>query len=310
MVPHRIGFVGLGIMGKAMAANLIKAGYNVFVYNRTREKTREFENSGCTAVAMPKDLAGIADIVITMVTDEKAMDEALEGPTGLFAGNFGRRHSLRHLGPQCGCSEGQTLINMSTLPVSYTKNLAEKCLKSRIYFLDCPVTGSKPLAESGQLIILAGGDENLVERMKPVLLTMGKAIVYAGPAPNGTGLKLCMNLLVAQMTSGLCESAVLAKILEINPALIFEVLKESPALNCGYFKLKQDNVLNERFSPAFSLKNMLKDVRYMLKEAETGKQSLPVLETLEKLMAKSYNTGEGGQDLTVILKTLKDYYKN
>lgn len=292
-VPPRIGFIGLGIMGRAMALNLVNAGFNVTVHNRDRARTRYFADKGCGVASSPKDLAKACNVIITMVSDDEALDRVLRGPDGVFA----------------GAAAAAALINASTVSPECTRGVMHDCFKLGLKFIDCPVAGSKPLAESGKLVMLAAGEGKTVEEFHPVLLAMGKAVVYAGPAPAGTALKLCMNLIVAGMTSALAESAALAGSLGIDPKLIFSVLNESPALNCGYFRMKEANILNREFEPAFALKHMLKDVRFMLKAGAAGGQDLPVTGAIEKLMAKSYNTGYGGKDLSVVLQTLADYYR-
>ncbi len=279
-------------MGRAMAENLLKAGYNVSVYNRDRTKAAPFADKGCAVAATPGDLAKMCDIVFTMVADPAAMDAVLEGPEGVLSSGF----------------DGNILVNMSTVSVEYAQKLKDRCSLEKIKFIDCPVSGSKPLAESGKLIMLAGGDENTVEEIKPLLLAMGKAVIYAGPAPAGTALKLCMNLIVAGITSALAESATLAGRLGIDPKLIFSVLYESPALNCGYFKMKEHNILNKEFPPAFALKHMLKDARFMLAEASARGQRLPVTAAIAELMTAADKAGDGESDLTVILKTLAEDY--
>jgi len=276
-------------MGRAMAHNLVKAGFSVSVYNRTRARASEFEKLGCETAFTPRALAKACDTVITMVSDPAALDAVLEGPEGVFSAFMG----------------GNTLINMSTVSVEYTASLAKRCFTMGVKFADCPVSGSKPLAESGQLVILAGGEREIIEKLKPVLLALGRGVVYAGPAPCGTALKLCMNLIVAQLTTALAESAALANAMQISPELIFEVLNESPALNCGYFKAKKENILKQEYPAAFALKHMLKDTRFMLAEAGRAGLPLPVTEAVEKLMAKSYNNGYGDSDLSVIFKTLE-----
>ncbi|MEA3307651.1 MAG: NAD(P)-dependent oxidoreductase, partial [Elusimicrobiota bacterium] len=288
MIPPRIGFIGLGIMGSNMAKNILKEGYNLTVYNRDRLKTSEFCDFGCDRAITPKDLAQKTNIIITMVSDVKAMRDITQGPLGIFEAD----------------SPELTLINMSTVSPSYTKELALTCLKKRIKFIDCPVSGSKLQAKEKKLILLAGGDEEEIEKNKKLLLTMGKSVVNAGEHPSGSSLKLCINLIVGQLTSALCESSVLAETLEINPELIFNVLDESAALQCNYFNLKKQNILKKDYPPAFALKNMLKDLRFILEEAKIKKRQLPVTETLEKVMVKSYNTGKGNEDLTIIAETL------
>ncbi len=277
-------------MGRAMAMNLVKAGFQVSVYNRTRQRTTEFADAGCQVAATPRALAKMSDTVITMVTGPEAMEAVLEGPEGLVSAFAG----------------GNTLINMSTLPPEYTAALEKKCFMSGVNFLDCPVSGSKTAAEAGQLVILAGGRKETAERFSPVLKAMGRAVVYAGPSPAGTSLKLCVNLILAQLTTALAESAALARAQDLAPELIFEALALNPALNCGYFELKKENILKNDFPPAFPLKHMLKDVRFMLAEAEKRKIPLPVTEAVEGLMAKSYNSGYGEKDLTVVLRNLTE----
>ncbi|OGR41873.1 MAG: hypothetical protein A2X35_11215 [Elusimicrobia bacterium GWA2_61_42] len=289
-VPPRIGFVGLGIMGRAMAMNLVKAGFQVTVYNRTRQRTMEFADLGCDVAATPRALAKAADTVIIMVSDTTAMDAVMEGPEGVLSAFSG----------------GNTLINMSTLSPAYTAALAKKCYTAGVSFLDCPVSGSKPAAESGQLVILAGGEKTAVEKNGPVLKAMSRAVVYAGPAPAGTALKLCVNLIVAQLTTALAEAAVLASAQGLDPALIFETLAANPALNCGYFGLKKENILKMDFSPAFPLKHMLKDARFMLAEAAARKIELPVTAAAEALMSRAAASGYGDKDLSAVLLNLSE----
>ncbi len=289
-ITPRIGFIGLGIMGRAMALNLVKAGFQVAVYNRTRRNTAEFADLGCQVAATPRALAKVSDTVITMVSDTAAMDAVLEGPEGVLSAFLG----------------GNTLMNMSTLSPAYTAALAKKCFTAGVNFLDCPVSGSKPLAEKAQLVILAGGKEELVKKLEPVLKAMGGAVIYAGQPPAGTALKLCVNLVVAQLTTALAEAAALARAQNIAPELVFETLAQNPALDCGYFRMKKDNILKSNFTPAFPLKHMLKDTRFMLAEAAKTGLELPVTAAVEKLMTKSYNLGYGDQDLSVILRHLTE----
>lgn len=292
-IPPRIGFIGLGIMGRAMAKNLVKAGYQVTVYNRTRERTMEFADAGCAVAATPRALAKLADTVITMVSDPAAMDAVLEGPEGVLSAFMG----------------GNTLINMSTLSPDYTSALAKKCFTAGVNFLDCPVSGSKQAAENAQLVILAGGDEGTVKKCSPVLKAMGRAVIYAGPPPAGTALKLCVNLIVAQLTTALAESAALAEAQGIAPSLIFDTLTENPAMNCGYFSLKKGNILGKEYAPAFPLKHMLKDAGFMLAEAAARKMELPVTAAAEALMARAARSGYGDKDLSVILDELTEPLK-
>ena len=289
-IPPRIGFIGLGIMGRAMAMNLVKSGFRVSVYNRTRQRTIEFADAGCEVAATPRALAKMSDTVITMVSDPAAMEAVIEGPEGVASAFAG----------------GNTLINMSTLSPDYTAALAKKCFMAGVNFLDCPVSGSKGAAESGQLVILAGGEKSAVEKLSPVLKAMSREVIYAGPAPAGTALKLCVNLIVAQLTTGLAEAAALAEAQGIAPDLIFETLSANPSLKCGYFEVKKEKILKKQFPADFPLKHMLKDARFMLAEAAKKKLSLPVTAAVVSLMEKSYNSGYGDKDLSAVLSNLTE----
>lgn len=288
-IPKRIGFLGLGIMGRHMAFNLLNKGFKISVYNRTRSKTEEFSKAGCSVAATPKELSRISNTLITMVQDDEALLSVLEGPEGILA----------------GASPGTFLINMSTISRGCCLKIMEKCFEKGLKFIDCPVAGSKPLAEKGTLVLLCGAEKNDIEENRDILLSMGKAIVNPGPPPAGTGLKLCINLLLAQMTSGLCESAALAEKLSIDPSFIFETIKNSPALDCGYFRMKENNIIKGDFSPAFSVKNILKDLRYINRAAAEKGLELPVTGQEEKIFEKTYRAGFYNEDLCALLKILK-----
>ncbi|HUT86433.1 MAG TPA: NAD(P)-dependent oxidoreductase [Elusimicrobiales bacterium] len=288
----KIGIIGMGIMGSAMAKNLKKAGFDITVYNRTAEKTLPLKDMGCKVAKTPKEIAGETDITIVIVTNPSAVENVLTNTEGWFKG-------------EC---KNKVLVNMSTVGVEFTTKLNEMCRHHEVKLLDCPVSGSKVHVESASLVVLAGGDQKEIEKIKPMFLKLAKAVIYAGPVPNGSALKLCMNLITAQMTTATAESVVLANTLQINPKLIFDVIKQYSALNCGYFDIKSKNVLNDDYRPAFSLGNMLKDVKFMIREAGLRNQKLPVTESALKLMETSAEQGYKDKDLSVIAKTLVEKY--
>ena len=288
MNKDKIGFIGLGIMGRAMAANLVKAGYDVCVFNRTREKTVPFAEHGCGVSYTPKQLAGWCDVLITMVSDPAAVEAVMYGENGGFA----------------GLSKGKTYINMSTVSPEFTRQLAEKCSKEEITFLDCPVSGSKPLAESGTLAILAGGDDAAIIRYEPLLLSMGRKVIHAGPHPSGSYLKLAANLAMAQMTSAIAEGTAFAEACGINPALLFDTLEANPALCCKYFAMKRVPMLEKKFTPAFPLKHMLKDARFIMSAAEQHNIELPVSAQVLALIEKSAAKGHEDEDISSMYEGL------
>lgn len=255
-------------MGTVIAAGLHKSGYPLSVYNRTRERAAGFSAAGCAIAGVPGELAALSDVVIVMVSDEKAAAAVLTGPGGLLGAGF----------------TGKVLVSMSTLPVPFVNELAALCAREGVRFLDCPVSGSRAMAEAKQLVFLAAGDRLLVEELSPLLLAVGKDVVYAGLPPDGTGLKLCVNLILAQMTNALGEAVALARTLGIAPETIFEVMDRSPAFNCGFFRLKRESALGAGMDAPPLFRNMRKDVRCMLDEARKGGRRLPVLEALEKVL--------------------------
>jgi 3-hydroxyisobutyrate dehydrogenase-like beta-hydroxyacid dehydrogenase len=224
-----------------------------------------------------------------MVTDPSAVRDVLTGHQGLLRANVA----------------GKTLIQTSTIDEPSTLEFAKEAHAKKMFFLDCPVTGSKKQVEEAALILLAGGDDALIEKWKPLLLSMGKSIVHAGDIGKGTALKLCMNLIVAQMTTALCESVALAKAQNLAPKKIFDVLAQSPALGCGYFKIKEKALLEQQFAPAFSLRNMLKDVRFMDQAGKNHRLPLPVTQAVRFLMEAAVTDGYGDEDLTSVIKVLR-----
>ena len=292
-MKDKVGFIGLGIMGRAMAANLVKAGYDVCVYNRTREKTVPFAEHGCGVSYTPKQLAGWCDVLITMVSDPAAVDAVMEGTNGGFA----------------GLSKGKTYINMSTVSPEFTRQLAEKCAAAGITFLDCPVSGSKPLAEAGTLAIIAGGDNAAIIRYEPILLSMGRKVIHAGPHPAATYLKLSANLAMAHMTSAISEGTAFAESCGINSALLFDVLDSNPALSCKYFAMKRNLLIEKKFTPAFPLKHMLKDARFIMSAAEQHNLELPVTAAVLDLIEKSAEKGHANEDISAMYEGLTIHKK-
>jgi 3-hydroxyisobutyrate dehydrogenase len=285
-----IGVIGLGIMGLPMARHLCDAGYQVSVYNRTQAKVEEAKKFGAYAATSPRHLGERMDIVITMLTNPAAIRVVIEGPEGLLA------HPKKAL----------VWLQMSTLDITSTLGFARQAQEHGVIFVDCPVTGSKKQMEAAELILLAGASPEALQYVRPVLSRLGKTIIHAGKIGDGTALKLCMNLIVAQMTTALAEAVTLADTAGIDPALIFQVLRDSPALNCGYYAIKETAMLKPDFSPAFSLDNLAKDVGFMIQEAKARGAKLPVTEAVQALLQKAQAQGLGPQDLSSILIALRD----
>jgi len=283
-----VGFIGTGIMGLQMARHLAEAGYPVKVYNRTRAKAAPAKAFGAQIVNSPREAATDVRVLVTMVTDPEAVDGVMKGRDGFLASP----------------TPGVTWIQMSTLDIESILGFAKRAAAKGWRFVDCPVTGSKKQVEAAELILLAGAEEKDLQDMRPLISCMGKTIVHAGPVGAGTALKLCMNLIVAQMTTALAEAVSLGEATGVRPKDIFEVLRNSPALDCGYFRIKEDAILKQDFSPAFSLANMLKDVRFMTKEASERGTPLPVTEAVKQLLELAVRKGCADKDVMAVCRVL------
>lgn len=286
-----VGFIGLGIMGLAMARNASKAGFSVVAWNRSPARRAAALEAGLALLDTPADVATRADAVVVMVTDPAAVKQVLTAPKGVLSVDV----------------KGKALIQMSTIDPDTTHAVRTLAEDKGMGFLDCPVAGSKKQVEEAQLILLAGGPAGLLKKWEPLLLSMGKAIVHAGDVGQGTALKLCMNLIVAQMTTALAEGAALARAQGLSPSKIFDVIDASPALNCGYYQIKKRAFIEGDFAPAFSLSNMLKDVRFADHVAKTARVALPVNQAVRFLMEAASAAGYGAEDLTSVAKILKPH---
>jgi 3-hydroxyisobutyrate dehydrogenase-like beta-hydroxyacid dehydrogenase len=187
-MKEKIGFMGLGIMGTPMVANLLKAGYPVMVYNRTPEKADPLVKQGAGLASSPQALAKAADVVIAMVTGPEALNDLLWGPEGA-GGAF---------------NHNKVFVNMSSVAPRYTRQLAQELEPCGVIFIDAPVSGTKKPAEDGTLLILAGGPQDKVKELEPLLLAMGKKVIYCEAAGQGSMMKMFIN---GDDDGGLCRSS-------------------------------------------------------------------------------------------------------
>ena len=256
-----IGFVGLGIMGSAMAANLVRAGYAVTVWNRSADACRSLEEMGATVSASPRAVAERSGIVIAMMADPAAVTAVRDGTDGIIA----------------GLSHGSGFIDMSTVDAETALESARLAHNAGAQFLEAPVAGSRKPAEDAALTIMAAGDRQLYERALPLLEKLGKKILYLGDTGNASRMKLANNLVMAGMLTALCEGMALASRSGLDTAQLLEVL-DSGAVSNPMFRLKGPQIAaNSGFPPAFPLRHMQKDLRLALRLAE--EVSLPLFAT-------------------------------
>ena len=253
-----IGLIGLGLMGKPMGRNLLKAGFPLVVWNRTNAKAEDLVREGATLAANPRELAAQVNVLITIVSDPPAQEEVLWGKDGALA-------ALR---------AGSTLIDSSTISPELARREAAACAERGVHFLDAPVTGGTWGAEKGELVFMIGGKAEVLEHVKPVLEAVGKKFFLLGPNGAGQIVKLAMNLLLALQVDALAESLALVTAAGVPGERLIEVMQSSMARS-GVLDVKAPLLLKNEFPASFPLRLMHKDVRLALELAREKGVTLP-----------------------------------
>ena len=253
-----VGFIGLGLMGKPMAQNLLRAGFPLVVWNRTRSKADDLVRDGAKLAANPREAAAQADVLITIVSDPPALEDVLFGADGAMAG-------LR---------KGSLLIDSSTVSPETARRVAAACAERGVDFLDAPVTGGTWGAQKGELIFMVGGKAETLERAKPVLEAMGKKFFLLGPNGAGQTVKLGMNLLLALQVDAFAEALALVTAAGVPAERLLEVLQSSMARS-GVLDVKAPMMVKGEFPASFPLRLMHKDVRLALELAREHGVALP-----------------------------------
>ena len=286
--PARVAFLGLGIMGSRMAANLTRAGFDVVAWNRTRARAEELaDEHGMTVAATPAEAAEAAGTVITMVVDSPQVEEVLFGPSGAAG----------------GLPSGGLVIDMTTIAPTASRRLAERLARDGVGFLDAPVTGSAPRAEDATLTIMAGGAAEHFERAKPLLEAMGRLVLHVGPQGHGSMIKLLNNTVAAVNAAALAEALTMAETAELDLDALTAVMSAGSG-GSTMLDLKGGPMRERSFEPLFKLDHMLKDVRHCLAEARALGATLPLATRAEELYAKAAAGGRGEEDFAAVIEAL------
>ncbi|MBI3021463.1 MAG: NAD(P)-dependent oxidoreductase [Candidatus Omnitrophica bacterium] len=288
MTQPRIGFIGLGTMGTPMAANLVKVGFPLLVWNRTASKVEPLLRVGAKAGKGPAQVAAEVDVVIAMVSQPKDIEAVVLGPDGVVE----------------GIRPGSVLIDMSTVSPMTSRTLAGAVTTKQAEFLDAPVVGSKGPATEGTLVILVGGLPTTLERCRPILSVMGKTIIHAGGVGMGSALKLATNLMLAHLGAGFAEALLLVQRVGLDPKRYLEVL-EASTFRSPWYQTKGIGMVKRDFTTHFALKHMHKDLRLMRELASEVNTALPVTNAVEQLFAQSEAAGKGELDYSAILSYLE-----
>jgi 3-hydroxyisobutyrate dehydrogenase len=280
----KIGWVGLGAMGVPMVKNLLKKGFEVNIYNRTREKETELINLGASSAPTLQHLSQISDVVITMVTDDAAVDQVY--------------HELL-----TDPSPGILMIDMSTVSTKISKKLAKDCTDKGIRFLEAKVSGSVKPAAEGQLVIMAGGELTDYFEALPVFETLGKNSFLLGEVGLGSAAKLSLNYFLALIMQGLAETVLFAREHNINSENLLNLVNES-ALGSGVTRMKTQPILSNDFTPAFALKHITKDLGLVQKEG----MSFPLFNPLLTTFKTAFQMGYGDEDAISIIGFLDKWF--
>jgi 3-hydroxyisobutyrate dehydrogenase-like beta-hydroxyacid dehydrogenase len=281
----RVAFLGLGIMGHGMASNLVKAGHEVSVWNRTPK-----DIPGATTASSPAEAVRGKEAVWICVSDTKAVQSVLFGPEGVSQ----------------GISSGTVVVDSSTISPSASLLCMEALQEKGCDFLDAPVTGSKVAAEGGSLIFMVGGDPNTIGKVEPLFRAMAKAVIHMGDNGKGLAAKLAQNMNIAFIYEGLCESLTLAKKMGVPPEKMFELISAS-MIRSGVAEYKQPFILNQDFTPNFPLRLMHKDIHLMLDAGRENDVKLPGLTKIDEIYEEASKAGFDELDYASTIMLLEEW---
>ncbi len=283
----KVGFIGLGIMGSRMAANILAGGHELTAYNRTTAKADGLKGQGASIAKTPAAAAAGQDVVITMLADPNAVRSAALGTDGFLG----------------AMSSGTIWVDCSTVNPAFTREMDEKARAHGVALVDAPVAGSRLPAEKGELTILVGGDEKNIERVRPLLELMGKKIVHAGKVSMGTSMKMVTNLMLANAMAAFSEAMALGQALGIPEAKVADSLIGS-AVTAPFLAAKRQKVESNDYEVEFPLRLMRKDLHLAALEAFENGISLPTTNTVKELFGSAVRDGLGDLDFSAVYRVL------
>jgi 3-hydroxyisobutyrate dehydrogenase-like beta-hydroxyacid dehydrogenase len=279
----KVGFIGLGIMGSRMAANLQKRGYDLVVFNRTRSKAQPLLDKGATFAESPAELGAQVDILFTMLAHPDAVAQA-----ALRANGF-----LSQLKPHA------LWVDCSSVNPSFSKKMATGAAARQLRFLDAPVTGSAPVAKEAKLVFWVGGDGGDLEEVRPLLLSMGNKIVHAGGNGTGTSMKMVINLLLGVGMASFAEAMALGQGLGLSEKMLFDSLLGMPAI-APFLASKRTNIEKGNYEAEFPLRWMQKDLYLASVSAYEAGVAMPVANLTKEIYRFAMREGHETEDFSAI----------
>ncbi len=285
----RVGFIGLGIMGKPMARNLIKAGHQLAVYDLKPEAMAELASGGAFPGASARDVAARSEVTITMVPDGPEVEAAVLGPAGALE----------------GAKPGSVIVDMSSISPLVAQKVGAACAARGIDFLDAPVSGGEPKAIDGTLAIMAGGKQGVFDRVLPLFQVMGSSAILTGPVGAGNVTKLANQIMVAVNIAAMGEALVLATKSGLDPEAVFNAVKGGLA-GSAVLNAKAPMLIARNFKAGFRIRLHQKDLRNALQAAESLMVSLPFTSLAQQALMALMNSGRGDLDHTAIATFIED----
>ena len=282
-----VGFIGLGIMGKPMAENLIEAGHDLVAYNRTREKAEDLD--GATVAQTPREVAERSDVIITMLPDSPQVEEVLAGEDGVLE----------------GVREGALVVDMSTISPVVTEELASRAEARGASMLDAPVSGGDVGAIDGTLSIMVGGSEEDFGRALPLFEVLGKTVTHVGPVGTGQVVKAANQIVVALTIEAVSEALVLGSKAGVSPEKILDVLGGGLAGN-KVMEVKREKMLGHSFDPGFRVELHHKDLGIALAASREYGVTLPVTAVVDQMFETLKMLGRGDQDHSALLTLIEE----
>jgi len=285
---EQIGFIGLGIMGKPMARNLMTAGYEVTVYDIVGEAVEELATDGAKTAASSEKVASVTDTIITMLPDSADSEKVILGPGGVLE----------------GARSGSIIIDMSSIAPSVSQKISLECSQKSVEFLDAPVSGGEPGAVNATLAIMVGGKQEIFDRCSDLLKVMGANVVLTGDVGAGNITKLANQIIVAANIEALSEAFVLAQKAGVDPERVFNAIRGGLA-GSAVMEAKGPMMLDRNFRAGFRIRLHQKDLRNVLQTAQELNVPLPVTALVQQMLASLVNDGEQDSDHSAILRFLE-----
>jgi 2-hydroxy-3-oxopropionate reductase len=285
----QIGFIGLGIMGKPMSRNLLKAGYSLVVYDVVPGAVAEITAAGAARGESSSKTAAQSDVIITMLPDGPEVEAAVLGPGGVLE----------------GARAGSIVVDMSSISPIVAQKVGAACAAKGVEFLDAPVSGGEPKAIDGTLAIMVGGKQEVFDKVLPILQKMGSTVTLTGPVGAGNVTKLANQIMVACNIAAMGEALVLATKAGLDPEVVFNAVKGGLA-GSTVLNAKAPMVIARNFKPGFRIRLHQKDLRNALLAAESMKVGLPFTSMVQQMLISLMNEGKGDLDHSAIVTFIED----